>query len=83
MSQQALADAVGVSSRAVGMWENDKAVPRSRMGAIEAIFRAPLEPAGDPVELAVKSSELTADRQHVVIGFYLRQLREQRAEAAS
>jgi len=35
---------------------------------------------GDPVEVAIRSSRLTEDRQYAVLGVYKRQLREQDEE---
>jgi transcriptional regulator with XRE-family HTH domain len=37
-TQQRLADEVGVSLRAVGDWENDRAYPRSSIGALEDVL---------------------------------------------
>lgn len=52
--------------------------------AAQGLHRAPAtRPAGDPVEVAVRQSELTEDRQDTVLGFYKRQLREQREDRAS
>ena len=38
LTQQQLADAVGVSVRAVNDWENDRAYPRNRIGALESVL---------------------------------------------
>src|SRR5215472_4152197 len=38
MTQQQLADAIGASVRAVGSWERGEAVPRSAIGALEAVL---------------------------------------------
>lgn len=77
-SQQALGDVVGVSSKTVGNWENDRFHPRNRLGALEQIFATDLGAAdADPVVSAVERSRLTEDRQYDVIGYYKRQLREQ------
>ncbi|ROR91714.1 helix-turn-helix domain-containing protein [Nocardioides aurantiacus] len=83
VSNEALADAIDVGKKTVYNWraghtmpsESDRAKLRDLLGAYDY--------AGDPVEAAVYRSELSEDRQHVVVGFYLRQLREQRAEEAS
>lgn len=39
MTQQELADELGVSLRTVGSWERGESVPRSRMGAIREVLR--------------------------------------------
>jgi transcriptional regulator with XRE-family HTH domain len=39
MTQQELADELGVSLRTVGSWERGESVPRSRMGAIRVVLR--------------------------------------------
>jgi transcriptional regulator with XRE-family HTH domain len=83
-SQEVLADYLGVSARAVGNWENDKNQPRSRLGALEKVFKESLEDrSGDPVEAAIRATELTEWRQDAVLSFYKRNLYEQREEQAS
>ena len=37
-TQQQLADALGVSVRAIGNWERDEAVPRNTIGALEELL---------------------------------------------
>lgn len=83
MSRVDLADALGVDVKTVTNWRGGKTMPSDRdRGRLRDLLGA-YDYAGDPVESAVYRSELTEDRQHAVVGFYLRQLREQRAEAAS
>lgn len=38
MTQEQLAEAVGVSKRSVGSWERGEAIPRNRVGAIAELF---------------------------------------------
>lgn len=76
-SQRTLGDLLGVTSKTISNWERDQHIPRASIGALEKAFRQPLESA-DPVESAVRNSELTEDRQTTVLGFYQRLLREQR-----
>ena len=72
-----IADLAGTSTRTVTNWRKGVTMPtlgqreaiRSRLGAYDA--------DGDPVEVAVRASRLTDDRQHVVLGTYKRELREQ------
>lgn len=76
-TQQSLGDLIGVAGRTVRNWETGKTSPdvamlsrlREELGAFDS--------AGDPVEVAVRESRLTEDRQYVVLGVYKRELREQ------
>lgn len=45
MSQGDAAQALGVSRSAVNAWENDRAYPRSSLGAIEALYGITLDDA--------------------------------------
>lgn len=77
-------DATGRGYRTVGNWisrtsptmpsEKEKQAIRDVLGDYDA--------EGDAVERAVFASELTVDRAYEVVGFYQRQLRLQREEAA-
>lgn len=83
-TQQQLADLLTVTTKTVGNWENGRHIPRSAIGALEAVFKESLDAeAGGPdaVEAAVRSSRLTEDRQYVVLGVYKRELRQQDEEA--
>ena|ERR1700735_368505 len=58
LSQQDVADALGVSRSAVNQWENDRAEPRNSIGAIEALLGVNLD--GSPgVEPYVTQDEAT------------------------
>lgn len=46
MRQQDLAEAVGVSRTTVDAWENDRAYPRNRIGALEEVLGVSLD--GEP-----------------------------------
>lgn len=89
LSQQELADALGVSLRSVGNWERGKTHPQSSLGAIEALFGVDLEspaPAElDPVLAAIDASELSEGNKDILRGTYRNMLRddERRAGAAS
>lgn len=76
-TQEALGDLVGVSGKTIRNYETNKTRPDSvtleALREVVGIFDA----AGDPVEVAVRASRLTEDRQYGVIGYYKRQLREQ------
>lgn len=79
-SQESLGAAIGVSGRTIRNYETDQTAPdpgtlvnlRKVLGEFDA--------EGDPVEVAVRGSRLTEDRQYVVLGTYKRQLREQDEE---
>lgn len=80
-SRTDVADAVGHTVRTVTNWTAGVTMPSDRDLAILRHMLGPYDEPGDPVEVAVRSSRLTDDRQHVVLGVYKRELREQ-AEAA-
>lgn len=75
--QADLAEIIGVSSRTVRNWETDANLPDPAMRQNLRMVLGKFDVEGDPVEVAVRQSELTVDRQHAVIGYYLKQLREQ------
>jgi len=71
---------VDTSLRALGGWERGETTPRGKVGLIEDLLDISLAPGGEapnPVHRAVQQSELTVDRQHAVIAFYERMVREQ------
>lgn len=43
MTQQELAEKVGVGLRTVGNWERGESVPKNRMAAIERLFQEPAD----------------------------------------
>jgi transcriptional regulator with XRE-family HTH domain len=78
-----VADATGRGVRTVTNWTSGETMPSDReRAALRKLFPG-YDTPGDPVEIAVRGSELTEDRQDTVLGFYKRQLREQRESAVS
>lgn len=78
LERQDVADAVGVVTRTITNWTTGKTTPSERERIALRALLGPYDTAGDPVELAVRASELTEDRQDTVVGFYKRNLREQK-----
>lgn len=82
-TQQALADLIGRSPRTIRNWETDKTLPDVEdLAELRAVL-GPFDIDRDPVEVAVRASRLTEDRQYVVIATYKRELRQQDEEEAA
>lgn len=80
ISNAALADAVGVGIRSVTNWRTAYSLPLpAERETLRRLFPG-YDEAGDPVELAIRQSRLTEDRQYVVLGTYKRELRLQDEE---
>lgn len=83
MDRRVLADLLDVNVKTVTNWRSGATMPsaadranlRSHLGRYDA--------PGDPVEVALRSSELVEWRQDAVLSVYKRNLHEQRGEAAS
>lgn len=83
VSRQAVADATGRTYRTIGYWTSQTS-PTMPSGEERVILRkllGPYDSAGDPVERAVRQSELEEWRQDAVLSEYKRHLRDQRLEA--
>lgn len=75
-----LADQLKVAPETVTNWRSGRTMPDLRqLHRLTEILGAYNDP-GDPVEIAVRASPLTEDRQYEVIAFYKRMAREQRNE---
>lgn len=81
MDRQVVADATGVAVRTVTNWTSGATLPSAREREVLRRLLGAYDHGGDPVENAVRSSELTEWRQDAVLSFYKRNLHEQRAEA--
>lgn len=81
-NRQTVAAALDVKVRTVTNWTSGTTMPTA--GQQETLRRilGDYDDAGDPVESALRKSELDEWRQDTVIGFYKRHLHEQRGEAA-
>lgn len=72
MTQQDLADALGVSKSTVANWESGKHFPLRYLGKVEAVLGISLSPAGDdeppiPPDLQRRLDRLTpAERAYVI-----------------
>lgn len=78
MSRDDLASLVEVGVRTVTNWTTGKTMPSDTDRAKLANVFPDYAAAGDPIEVAVMTSEeLTEDRKYVLLGTYKRLLREQ------
>lgn len=83
LDRQTVADAVGVSVRSITNWTTGANMPPERARAALVRLLGDYAAAGDPVEAAVRGSELVQWRQNAVITEYQRHVYEQQREAAS
>lgn len=81
VDRQAVADAAGVNTRTVTNWTSGTTMPSAREREVLRRILGEYDAQGDPVEKAVRRSELTEWRQDAVLSCYKRNLYEQRAEA--
>lgn len=82
LDRSTVADAVGVNVRTVTNWTSGQTMPSERERAALARLLGDYAHAGDPVEVAIRSSELVGWRQNAVISEYQRHQFEQQREAA-
>lgn len=80
-TQEALGDAVGVSGRMVRHYEAGRMPPPDVLARLRETL-GDFDAAGDPVETAIRMSELDDWRQDTVVGFYKKHLQEQRQSRA-
>lgn len=80
--RQVIADLTGRDVRTVTNWTRGKTMPSEVELILLREFLGPYDLPGDPVEIAVRGSELSEWRQDSVLSFYKRNLHEQRAEEA-
>jgi hypothetical protein len=73
-----VADSIGVGTRTVTNWTSGATMPSDRERAALRKLFGDYDNPGDPVEIAIRSSELAEWRQDTVIGFYKKHLAEQR-----
>lgn len=78
--REALAKATGRGVRTITNWTSGRTMPTDAERRLLRDLLGDYDNPGDPVEVAVRGSELTEDRQYDVIGYYKRRLREQRDE---
>lgn len=80
--RQVVADYTGVKVRTVTNWTSGATMPSdTERAALRRLLGAYDDP-GDPVEVAVRQSELQEWRQDAVLSTYKRNLHEQRGEVA-
>lgn len=82
LSRKEIADVVGRGVRTVSNWtsETSPTMPTEHEKTLLRRLLGPYDAAGDPVELAIRSSPLVTFRQTKVIGYYQEQLHEQRLQ---
>lgn len=79
-TQQALGDRIGFRARTVRYWEADAHQPDAATKELLREVLGNFDAEGDPVEVAIRQSELVKWRQDAVITEYGRQRYEQRRE---
>lgn len=77
LSRTAVADYVGRKERTVTNWTTGSTMPDAAELELLEELLGPYRHEGDPVEVAVRASGLTEDRQLAVLHAYKRELREQ------
>lgn len=77
LDRQAVGDIAGATPRTVTNWTTGYSMPNGEQRQLLRRALGPYDSEGDPVEVAVRASRLTEDRQYAVIGTYKRHLREQ------
>lgn len=92
-SQQQLADAIEAGVRSVGRWERGEAIPKNRIGALEAVLGINLDEPGNGQVMPQNDDEqqiwemhwLSEDeRRELIVEYRQRRTRRRRAsEAAS
>lgn len=80
LGREAIADATRVKPRTVTNWTSGATMPSDTERAALRRLLGDYDDPGDPVEIAVRGSRLTEDRQYVVLGVYKRELRQQDEE---
>jgi transcriptional regulator with XRE-family HTH domain len=75
MTQEQLAQAIGVGHRTIGNWERGDTVPQNRMGMLEQFFGVDHDPSADAIRSAPEVALLTELLRRAVE-------RERRAAAA-
>lgn len=78
--RQMVADATGVRVRTVTNWTTGSTMPSAREREDLRRLFGDYDAVGDPVEVAVRGSELSAWRQSAVLSEYQKHLHQQRAE---
>lgn len=81
-TQDSLGDAIGTSGKTIRNYEGDKYRPPADALAKLRRLLGEFDVEGDPVEVAVRQSELIEWRQDAVLSTYKRNLHEQREERA-
>ena len=82
LSREQVADATGVKPRTVTNWTSGATMPDDRDREALRRLLGDYDNPGDPVEVAVRGSELHEWRQDAVLSTYKRHLHEQREERA-
>ena len=75
-----VADAVGVSKRTITNWTSGTTMPNTAERAALSRLLGDYTAPGDHVEQAIRTSQLTEDRQYLLLSTYKRLLREQADE---
>lgn len=82
LNRRTIADATSVEVRTVTNWTSGQTMPNAREREVLRRILGPYDQGGEPVEVAIRGSELSEWRQDAVLSFYKRNLHEQRAEQA-